>query len=241
MKVFLYLFFVLFILSACDVLEESLNSTLGSTAPALTNEEVVAGLKEALTVGIQNSVQQTSVTNGFLENVAIRLPFPPDAQKVREKALEWGLDEQVNKFETTLNRAAEEATKEAVPIFVNAIKSMSIQDGFNILNGGNGAATQYLQNRTIAQLKEAFLPKVQNAIAQVKLTDFWEPIANKYNMAMNFTGGEPVTTDLSAYVTDRAIAGLFFMVEKEENKIRENPAARVTELLQKVFSQAKKP
>ncbi len=224
--------------SACDVLEEAATIvTDGSTTtPSLTNTEVIAGLKEALTVGITNSVNLTSVTDGFLANSAIRLPFPPDALKVKEKALEWGLSGQVEKFETTLNRAAEEASKEALPIFKNAIMNMSIQDGFSILNGGNGAATKFLRDNTNAALITAFSPKVEEAISKVKLTDYWNPIITKYNSAMTFTGGEKLNPDLDKYVTELAIKGLFTMVEKEENKIRQDPAARVTDILQKVFS-----
>ena len=227
---------------ACDVIEEA-TSTLGTgtstTTPALTNTEVIAGLKEALSVGIQNSVNLTSVTDGFLKNEAIRLPFPQDAIKVREKALEWGMTGQVEKFETTLNRAAEEAAKEAPPIFKDAILNMSITDGFNILNGGNGAATKFLKDNTSAQLITAFAPKVDAAISKVKLTDYWNPIITKYNGAMTLTGGQKINPDLNAYVTQLAIDGLFKMVEQEENKIRLDPVARVSDLLQKVFGSIK--
>ena len=112
---------------------------------------------------------------------------------------------------------------------------MSISDGFNILNGGDGAATKFLKDNTSAALKTAFRPKVDAAISKVKLTDYWNPIITKYNSAMNFTGGEKLNPDLNEYVLDRAISGLFLMVEKEENKIRKDPLARVTDLLQKVF------
>lgn len=225
---------------SCDVLEEAaeiLTSTTGggSSTSALSNEEVISGLKEALNVGIKNSVDVTSVTDGFLKNNEIRLPFPQDAIKVREKAIEWGLQGQVDKFETTLNRAAEEAAKEALPIFKDAILNMSISDGFSILNGGDGAATRYLKDKTTSALITAFRPKVDAAIAKVKLTDYWNPIIRKYNTAMDVTGGQRLNPDLGEYVTDRAISGLFLMVEKEENKIRKDPVARVTELLQKVF------
>lgn len=226
--------------SSCDVLEEvadglvSTNNTESST-PALSNAEVISGLKEALNIGIKNSVDLTSVTDGFLKNSEIRLPFPEDAMKVKEKALDWGLDDQVEKFETTLNRAAEEATKEALPIFKDAILNMSIQDGFAILNGGNGAATKFLKDKTTASLITVFSPKVDAAISKVKLTEYWNPIITKYNTAMKFTGGEQINPDLSKYVTEKAIDGLFIMVEKEENKIRLDPVARITDLLQKVF------
>lgn len=225
-------------LTSCDVLNEAAEILVidsGESTPALTNDEVISGLKEALNIGIKNSVDLTSVQDGFLGNAEIRLSFPEDAIKVKEKALSWGLDNQVEKFETNLNRAAEEATKEALPIFKDAILGMSISDGFSILNGGEGAATRFLKDRTTAQLVTAFSPKVEAAISKVKLTDYWEPIINKYNGAMTLTGGEKINPDLNEYVTERAITGLFLMVEKEENKIRQDPIARVTSLLQKVF------
>lgn len=228
---------ILMVLNSCDVLESAANSvgSSSSTGIPLSNEEVVKGLKEALVVGITNSVNLTAVTDGFLKNSDIRLPFPPDAIKVREKALEWGLGGQVEKFETTLNRAAEEAVKEALPIFKSAITGMSLQDGFTVLNGGNGAATSYLKSTTTDQLIAAFSPKVKSAIEKVKLTEIWNPIVTKYNTAAPLLGFNTANPDLNEYVTELAIDGLFKMVEKEENKIRENASARVTDLLQKVF------
>ncbi len=226
---------LLLTIPACDVLESAAGTLTNPSTAGLTNAEVISGLKEALTVGIKNSVDLTSVTDGFLNNSIIRLPFPADAQKVKDKALDWGLDAQVNKFEATLNHAAEEASKEALNIFITAIQNMSIQDGFQILKGGNGAATTYLKKATTDQLKIAFRPKVDDAINKVKLTEYWNPIITKYNQAMTFTNGEKLNPDLNEYVTLKAIDGLFYMVTQEENKIRENPAARVTELLQKVF------
>lgn len=236
-------FFVFFaITQACDTLGEVTQlaqavSSTGTTSSVqkLSNAEVISGLKEALNLGIKKSVNLTSVMDGFLGNSEIRLPFPPDAEKVKQKALDLGMKNQVDKFETSLNRAAEEATKEALPIFMDAIKNMSVSDGFAILNGGNGAATKFLKDNTTEQLIEAFTPKVKAAIATVKLTEYWNPIINKYNTAMTFTGGQKLTPDLTKYVTERAISGLFLMVEKEENTIRKNPTARVTDLLQKVF------
>jgi hypothetical protein len=237
-KLLLPLFCAALLFPGCEVLDELGIDPVPVLEPEedkLTNDDVIKGLKEALNVGIKNSVDLTSVTDGFLGNAEIKLPFPPDAIKVKEKALEWGLDGQVEKFVTTLNRAAEEATKEALPIFKDAILGMSIGDGFSILNGGDGAATSYLKDKTTSQLVTAFSPKVEAAISKVKLTDYWEPIINKYNTAMNFTGGEKLNPDLNEYITERAIAGLFHMVEKEENKIRKDPIARVSEILKKVF------
>ncbi|MFM8596225.1 MAG: DUF4197 domain-containing protein [Flavobacteriales bacterium] len=203
--------------------------------PQLTNEEVVAGLKEALQLGIEKAVNKSCVLDGFLGNPQIRLPFPPDAIQVKEKALQLGMNTQVDKFETTLNRAAEEAVKEALPIFKDAILQLSVQDGFKILNGGQGAATAYLKQQTQNALYNAFLPKVKAATANVGLTAYWNPIITKYNAAVKLTGGQQLNPDLDAYITQRAIEGLFILVSKEEDQIRANPAARVSDLLAKVF------
>lgn len=226
------------LLTSCEVLEDAaeiVNTTSTPSKPALTNAEVISGLKEALNVGIKNSVNLTSVTDGFLKNAEIRLPFPQDALKVKEKALQLGMSSQVEKFETTLNRAAEEATKEALPIFADAITNMTISDGFAILNGGNGAATKYLKDNTTSKLVNAFSPKVEAAISKVKLTEYWNPIITKYNSAAKLTGGDQMNPDLNKYVTEKAISGLFQMVEIEENKIRKDPVARVSDVLVKVF------
>ena len=227
-------------LYSCDVLNEAASivtstTSTTSTQPKLTNDEVISGLREALNVGIKNSVDLTSVTDGFWNNSLIKIPFPEEAIKVRQKALDWGLDGQVEKFEVTMNRAAEEASKEALPIFMDAIKNMSVEDGFSILNGGDGAATKFLKDQTTSKLVTAFSPKVEAAIAKVKLTEYWNPIITKYNNAMTLTGGEKLNPDLNKYITERAITGLFYMVEQEENKIRKDPMARVTDILQKVF------
>ena len=225
-------------LVSCDIINSTLQTvdlTQTENKPGLTNDEVISGLKEALDVGIRNSVSITSVTDGFLKNETIRLPFPQDAIKVKEKAIELGLSGQVDKFETTLNRAAEEATKEALPIFKDAILNMSVQDGFSILKGGDGAATKFLKDQTTSKLILAFSPKVKEATSKVKLTESWTPIITKYNQVMTLTGGQKLNPDLDAYITERAITGLFYMVEKEENKIRKDPGARVTDILIKVF------
>lgn len=207
----------------------------GSTTPALSNEEVIKGLREALKVGIEKSVDLTSKTDGFNGNQLIRIPFPDEAKKVKDVALELGLTNQVAKFEETLNRAAEQAVAEAIPVFVEAISNMSIQDGFAILNGENNAATTYLMDATTAALVNKFRPIVDKAVQDVELTKYWTPLVNAYNTATILTGGQDVDPDLTQYVTERAIQGLFVYVEKEEQNIRANPSARITEILQKVF------
>jgi hypothetical protein len=232
----------LFLISlfSCSIIENASTTILNPTNnfPSkidLTNEEVISGLKEALNVGIKNAVNLSSVTDGFLKNDVIRLPFPPDAIKVREKAINFGLSKQVTTFEETLNRAAEEATKKALPIFVDAIKNMSVSDGFSILKGGDGAATKFLKSQTSNQLVIAFAPVVKEATTKVQLTAYWNPIITRYNSAMTLSGGQKLDPDLDAYITQKAIDGLFYLVETEENKIRKDPLARVSDILVKVF------
>ncbi len=241
MKKTIFLFSTLLIIgSSCELLNEVskvVQTPVATNASnPLSNDEVIAGLKEALSIGIKNSVNLTSATDGFLKNTEIMLPFPPDAIKVKEKAIALGLSGQVEKFEITLNRAAEEATKEAIPIFIDAIKNMTVQDGFAILKGGNGSASQFLKNQTSAKLISAFAPKVKEATSKVKLTEYWNPIITKYNA---LTLGNKIDPDLDAYITQKAIDGLFIMVAKEEDKIRLDPAARVSDILIKVFGSLK--
>lgn len=204
-------------------------------AGALSNDEVISGLKEALVQGTTKGIGLASATDGFFKNELLFIPFPEEAKVVKEKALQLGLTNQVNTFEETLNRAAEEATKEAGDIFKKAILEMTIADGFAILKGEENAATNYLKEKTTAQLTERFRPKVEGAIDKVELTKYWEPLVTAYNTATLLTGGEDVNPDLTAYVTERAVSGLFTHIEAEEKNIRANPAARATELLQKVF------
>lgn len=227
-------------LVGCDTLNQVAGDVLtsggGTTAPALTNAEVISGLKSALQVAIKNSSSSASATDGFNGNSIIRLPFPPEAQEAKDYLLDKGLlKPQIEKFELTLNRAAEEAAKEAAPIFIDAITNMSIQDGFKILNGADDAATQFLKVNTTDKLVAAFSPKAKEAIDKVELTKYWEPVINGYNKTTFLTGKEKVNANLEQYVTDRAISGLFTLMEDEEKKIRKNPAARVNDILKKVF------
>lgn len=207
----------------------------GERSGGLTNADVVAGLKEALTKGAQHSVDLASVTDGFWKNDRLRIPFPPEAIKVKNTLSDLGMNAQVEKFELTMNRAAEQATKEAVPVFVNAIKGMTVSDGFAILKGGDHAATNFLKEKTTAELMAKFRPIVENATKQVALTSYWTPLAGAYNKASMFTGGQAVDPDLDAYVTQKAIDGLFVLVADEEQKIRKDPMARTTDLLRRVF------
>lgn len=226
--------------SACDVLTEVADaamSTAGGSVPAgLTNDEVISGLKEALSVGIKNGADRASLTDGFLKNDLIKLPFPPDVIRVKEKLEGTSIGKaKVEEFEVGINRAAELASKEAAPIFINAIKEMSIGDGFTILKGADDAATTYLKQKTTAELTAKFSPIVQSAIDKVNVMSMWGKVTTAYNATTLLSGKDEVNTDLNQYITDKAISGLFTLVAAEELKIRDNPAARVTDILSKVF------
>lgn len=215
-----------------SVLEEVNNVANSGSAP-LTNTEVISGLREALTVGTNNSTALTSKLDGFYKNPEIFIPFPPEVVKVKEKVEALGMKKQVDEFIMTMNRAAETASKEAAPIFINAITSMSIADGFAILRGNDNAATQYLKNKTSAQLKVKFNPVVKNAISKVQVTKYWNPVITTYNKIPFIKKENP---NLEDYITTKAMDGLFLMIEKEEKKIRKDPLARVTDILKKVFA-----
>jgi hypothetical protein len=217
-------------------IKSELSSKKNKKSSLLSSEEVVKGLKEALNVGVKKGAEKASASGGFLKNDLIRIPFPPEAKNVRDKAMQMGLDSKVQKFEATLNEAAEEACKTAAPIFINAITNMSVSDGFNILKGEDNAATIYLKNQTIRELYKLFIPEVTKAIEKVKLTVYWNPLATKYNQTTRLTGKEKVETDLNKYVTDRAIDGIFKLIATQEKEIRKNPMQRTSDILKKVFS-----
>lgn len=202
----------------------------------LTNDEIIKGLKEALTIGSQNSSKLASKTDAYYKNAQLFIPFPKEAQVVEQKLREIGLGSKVDQFILTLNRAAEEAAKEAAPIFVSAVKSMTIKDGLNILNGTNDAATKYLKTSTSNQLANKFNPVISRALDNVSATKYWKDIINTYNLIPGVTKQNP---DLAGYTTEKAINGLFILVAKEELKIRQDPAARVTDILKKVFGRKK--
>lgn len=193
--------------------------------------QVAAGLKEALTIGTQNSANRLSSVNGFFANAALKILMPPEAQKVESTLRGVGLGSVVDKAVLAMNRGAEEAAKSATPIFVNAIKEMTITDAMGILKGGNNAATNYFKQKTTTALTTAFRPVINDALKKVDATKYWGDVFSVYNRFSS----TPVNTDLSAYVTERAISGIFHEVALEEQKIRQDPAARVTDLLKTVF------
>lgn len=219
------------VFSGCETTQQIL-STLPSTTTGQPNTfQVAAGLKEALTIGAQNSASRLSAPNGFFANAMLKILMPPEAQKVESTLRSLGMGNVVDKAILAMNRGAEEAAKSAAPIFVNAIKQMTITDAIGILRGGDFAATNYFKQKTTAALTSAFSPVINNALRKVDATKYWADVFTIYNKFSK----TPVNTDLTAYVTERAINGIFHEVGVEEQKIRKDPAARVTELLKTVF------
>lgn len=202
------------------------------TASKLTNDEVISGLKEALSVGVDNAGKSASMIDGFNKNGLIRIPFPAEADKMQKSLRKVGMGKQVDEFELVLNRAAEEAAKEAAPLFLLAIKSMTVKDGLSILKGEDNAATSYLEASTKDSLYATFRPIVEKALQTVNITKYWSPLASGYNKIPLTT---KVNLDLEDYTTEKAMEGLFKLLELEEKKIREEPSARVSDLLKKVF------
>lgn len=203
----------------------------------LSAKETTEGLVQALLVGADNSSQQASRKDGFFKNAAIKILFPPEAIKVREAAVGIGLTPLVERFELSLNRAAEDAAKEAKPVLVGAIKKIKFKDVWEILFGGKTAATDYLRLKTEPQLLEKFRPIVSQSIGKEEVTKHWQPLATAYN-SIPFV--KKVNPDLEEYVTKKTVDGLFTIIAEEERKIRENPIARISEILRKVFGAKKK-
>ena len=200
--------------------------------PALTNEEVIKGLKEALTLGTNNSSGMAGKLDGFYKNPKIYIPWPEEAKDMKVKLTKMGMTKKITEFETSLNRAAEEAALKAAPVFIDAITNMSLQDGFAILKGVDTAATNYLRKTTYSPLKDKFMPIVKEAVAKVKVTSYWLPLATAYN---KLPGVKKQNPNLDEYLTNKAINGLMLLIADEEIKIRKDPMARVTDLLKKVF------
>lgn len=214
----------------------SVLSALSGTSESgagLDSATVAAGLKEALAVGSERAVASTSARDGFWGNEEIKIPLPEELNNVFTTLRTVGFGSQVDALELNMNRAAEQASAEAKPVLLDAVKGMSLSDAMGILRGGDTAATEYFRAETADTLKEKFLPIIQDKMAGVGLYQ-------QYNKLMDAYAALPLTKDrgfdLDNYVADKGLDGLFSMLAREEAEIRENPAARSTELLQKVFA-----
>ncbi|WP_207513450.1 DUF4197 domain-containing protein [Longitalea luteola] len=210
-----------------------LNKATGGNTSALSNDDIVAGLKEALTVGATNGANKLSAVDGFFANAAIKVLMPPEAKKVENALRTAGMGKLVDNAILSMNRAAEEASKSAAPIFVNAVKTMSIQDALGILKGSDTAATGYLRSKTVSALTTAFRPVIDTALQKTSATQYWKTVFETYNKLP--TTFNKINPDLAGYVTEKSLSGMFYQVAQEEQKIRKDPAARVSDILKKVF------
>jgi len=235
-----------------NVASEVAPTVLSSTSTtAITNTENISGLKSSLNVGIEKAVSLLGVENGFYNDALLKLLLPEEAQPIVDniKLIPGGQD-LLNKAVLSLNRSAEDAVKEATPIFKKSILNMSISDATGILFGANNAATEYLRKTTYSDLSAAFMPKVKQSlekplVANVSTNQSWNALTSAYNKVAkspvgSVAGLKSISIDLNQYVTEKALDGLFVKVAAEEKAIRTDPAARVTTLLQRVFGQLDK-
>jgi hypothetical protein len=214
-----------------SILDNVRGMTSGAGSGKLSSEEIISGLKEALTTGTANSTKLLNKPDGFLGNQAIKILMPEEAKKVESTLRSFGMSSLVDKAILSMNRAAEDAAGNVSVIFVDAIKKMTVQDGLSILRGGDFAATDYLKKMTTPELTERMRPVIETSLAKVNATQSWNTVFSNYNKV----SGKKVETDLAAYVTTKALEGLFYSISLEEQKIRKDPAAQVTDLLKKVF------
>jgi hypothetical protein len=211
--------------------EEKVTSVSGQNNP-LSEEEVGNGLKEALTIGIEKGVGRVSKPDGFFKDMAIKILMPDEAKQVEQKLRNMGQGKLVDDAIESMNRAAEDAANGAKDIFVSAIKQMTITDAMTILKGDKDAATSYLNKTTRQSLFERFQPVIKTSLDKVGATKHWTTLFSIYNKLPMVS---PVNPDLEEFVTNKAIDGLFIQIAKEEREIRDNPGARVSDLLKRVF------
>lgn len=200
----------------------------------LSNETVVAGLKQALEVGTKNSVNSTNKPGGFSNNPLIKIAVPEELDNAASALRKVGLGSYVNNFEGQMNRAAEKASGQAKDVFIGAISSMSIADAWGILRGGDNAATDYFRNRTQTNLERRFQPIITSSMEKVGFYNDYKQLLGAYE---KLPFSDKPNMNIEDYVMQETLDGLFTLVAQEEKKIRDNPVARTTELLQKVFSQ----
>lgn len=230
-KILILIPFLFVLFCSCDTLNQVAQGTVQQLGNP-TNLEINNALKQALELGTSKSSDQLSAVNGFFGNAAVKILFPPEAQKVEKTLRSIGLSKLADNVILSLNRAAEDAAGKAKPIFVNAIKQMTLRDVTNILLGNKDAATEYFKRTTTLQLASSFKPVIQTSLNKVGATKYYTDAATAYNKVPFVSKVNPDITD---YVTQKAIDGLFVEIAQEELNIRQNLGARTTPLLQKVF------
>lgn len=217
---------------SCGELQQVVNNLPGGV-PGLSEQDMAAGLRQALDNGIDKQVSKLTATNGFYRNELVKILLPEDLQKVDQALRDIGLSSLADEGIKALNRAAEDAVKQATPIFVEAVKDISFNDAKNILLGQDNAATSYLKGRTQSALYDKFNPVIKASFSRVGADQIWENVITKYN-SIPFVS--TVNPDLTDYVTQEALSGVFTMIAVEEKEIRNKVSSRTTDLLRRVFA-----
>ncbi|MGV8814459.1 MAG: DUF4197 domain-containing protein [Gelidibacter sp.] len=232
MKKSLVVLLVLFTMNSCAELQSVVDS-LPQHGGILNNTDIASGLRQALDLGIEKQVTKLTKTDGFYRNELVKILLPKELQKVDKGLRDIGLGSLADEGLKALNRAAEDAVKEATPIFVNAVRDITFADAKNILMGTDDAATKYLTSKTQTSLYDKFHPVINNSFTKVGTDKVWTNLINRYN-AIPFTS--KVNPDLTNYVTAEALKGVYTMIAVEEKEIRNSVGARSTDLLRKVFA-----
>jgi hypothetical protein len=235
----------LFILNSCAELTQIAQSVATQNLP-LTNAEIVGGLKDALLVGTDSSVNRLSAIDGYLKDQAVKILLPPEAKTITDHLSKLpGGTKLVDDVIVRINRAAEDAAKGAKPIFVNSVKEITFTDALQILKGPDNAATQYFKEKTSAQLGELYRPKIRESlnkglIAGISTQQSWNELTTRWNKLAGSSIGQigglkTVDVKLEDYILQQALNGMFLKIEEREKDIRTNANARVTALLRRVF------
>lgn len=231
---------VILMLAACFCGCDMLLSTTGnSTLGSMSQTELGKAVKELLQVSADNSLAKLGVTDGFFRNTEVKIPFPQSLKKVEDKLRQVGFSNQVDQFTEKLNRSAEDAATGVKEIFKTAITQMTINDALGIILGNEDAATEYMKKTTTSAITSKVSSVVAKSNEKIKLASYWTPLATKYNAVMALTGGSQVSTDLTQYVTEKAVAGIFKIMAKEEKEIRTKTSAQTSSLLRTVFGSSK--
>ena len=229
-KVYLFIALI-FMLQSCGELQQVVNQ-LPQSGQTIGNAEIGNALRQALDIGIDKQVSKLTQTDGFFKNELVKILLPEELQKVDNTLRKIGLSSLADEGIKALNRAAEDAVGEATPIFVDAVKGITFADAKNILLGPENAATSYLENGTRSALYEKFKPVIKTSFNKVGADEIWTNLINRYNRVPLVTKVNP---DLSDYVAEEALKGVYTMIAVEEKEIRSNAASRTTDLLKKVF------
>jgi hypothetical protein len=232
-KIFIIVAAVSFALSGCAELQQVAAQLPQAGGAILSNADIAAGLREALDKGIDTQVAKLTQTDGFYKNQLVKILLPEELQKVDKTLRSIGLGSLADEGLKMMNRAAEDAVKQATPIFVSAVKQITFTDAKNILLGNDEAATSYLQSKTTSQLYAKFNPVIKSSFSKVGADKVWSNIITKYNAVPLV---KKVNPDLTDYVTNEALEGVYKMIAVEEKNIRNNIAARTSTLLQRVFA-----